>query len=40
MMIKLTLKVRVAERDLTFKALAQQTKITRARSPIWRTIKR
>jgi putative transcriptional regulator len=27
-MIKSTLKVRMAERDLTFKALAQQTKIT------------
>jgi len=27
-MIKSTLKIRMAERDLTFKALAQQTKIT------------
>jgi putative transcriptional regulator len=27
-MIKSTLKVRMAERDLTFKALAQQTRIT------------
>ena len=37
-MIKSTLKVRMAERDLTFKASSRNRReLRRARSPIWPT---